>query len=94
MILALFLLSVFEKVIKQFFFSQDQEELSEFTTEKANEEMLDNVKLMTIKWSFIESLEPPKIVRVRTFPIITENNLYSQVTVRFHTKQVSYELYL
>lgn len=42
----------------------------------------------TIRWRFLESLEPPRIVQVRCTSMVTEDNIYGQVTVRMHTKQV------
>lgn len=68
--------------------SQDREKLSEFVTEKANEEMMQGVCRMTLKWKFLESIEPPRIVHARVFPLVSDKNFFSQMTVRFHTKQM------
>lgn len=76
-------------LIYRIVFSKDREKLSEFVTERANDEMMDGVYNMTLKWKFIESIEPPKIVHARTMAAISESNLFSQLTIRFHTKQVS-----
>lgn len=43
----------------------------------------------TLRWRFIESLEPPKVVHARCPDMVSKGNLYAQVTVRMHTKQVS-----
>jgi large subunit ribosomal protein L45 len=42
----------------------------------------------TFRWNFIESIEPPRVVHVRTTEMLAKTNLYAQVTVRMHTKQV------
>lgn len=42
----------------------------------------------TIRWSFLESLEPPRVVQVRCPDMVSKTNLYGQVTVRMHTRQV------
>lgn len=36
----------------------------------------------------MESLEPPRVVQVRCIDMVTKDNLYGQVTVRMHTRQV------
>lgn len=51
--------------------------------------MLKGLEVKTVKWEFIESIEPARVVLVRCSPQIHEDNLYAQVTVRFHTKQVN-----
>lgn len=43
----------------------------------------------TIRWSFVESLEPPRVVQVRCPDMVSKGNFYGQVTVRMHTRQVS-----
>lgn len=42
----------------------------------------------TIRWSFVESLEPPRVVHIRCNSMVNPSNLYGQVTVRMHTRQV------
>lgn len=56
--------------------------------------MLDNVENKTIKWDFIKSLEPPRIVHARAFDLGDKMKCFAQVTVRFHTQQVDKELVL
>ncbi|RLV61895.1 hypothetical protein DV515_00019908, partial [Chloebia gouldiae] len=41
----------------------------------------------TIRWRFLESLEPPRVVHVRCEGILNRGNLYGQVTVRMHSRQ-------
>lgn len=48
-----------------------------------------NIDGKTLRWSFIKSIEPPRVVHARVTDIITQDNLFAQLTVRFHTKQVN-----
>lgn len=41
----------------------------------------------TIRWKYLRSLEPPRIVHARCESLITDTNLFGQVTVRFHSQQ-------
>jgi len=54
-------------------------------------EMLHNIDNKTLRWSFIKSIEPPRVVHARVTDIITQDNLFAQITVRFHTKQVYFQ---
>ncbi len=67
---------------------QDEDELHNLVTEKLYPEMMFNVEGKTMRWSFIKSLEPPRVVQIRTQDVFTKANLYAQITVRFHTQQV------
>jgi len=62
-------------------------DLHDLVTEKAFPEMVWNLKHKTFRWKFIQSLEPPKVVHLRTTHLINKDNLYAQATVRFHTQQ-------
>lgn len=69
--------------------------LKEFPTEYLSTHPLFNVQEMTrgnryktIRWRFIESLEPPRVVHARCPDMVAKGNLYGQVTVRMHSKQV------
>ena len=42
----------------------------------------------TIRWKFLESLEPPRVVQVKATSLMSDTNYFGQVTVRFHTQQV------
>lgn len=49
----------------------------------------------TIRWKWIEEIEPPEIVHAVTRELESKRNIYGQVTVRMHSKQVSiFEIYL
>lgn len=50
--------------------------------------MMHNLDSKTLRWSFIKSIEPPRVVHARVTDIITQDNLFAQLTVRFHTQQV------
>lgn len=39
-------------------------------------------------WKMVEELERPRVVTARVAPLITKDNLFAQVVVRMHTKQV------
>ena len=53
-----------------------------------SQEMTHHLEKKSVRWEFIESLESPRVVHVRTTTVVSKDNLYAQVTVRFHTKQV------
>ena len=61
--------------------------LHKYATEKAYPEMINMAKRKTIHWNFIKSLEPPKVVHARHAEIVSKENFFGQVTVRFHTQQ-------
>merc|ERR1719443_1160474 len=65
----------------------EKELLHKFATEKAYPEMMHMAKRKTIRWKFIKSLEPPKVVHARHAEIITKENMFGQLTVRFNTQQ-------
>lgn len=43
----------------------------------------------TLRWNFVESLEPPKVVHARCPDMVSKGNLYGQVTIRIHSRQVT-----
>lgn len=61
--------------------------LHELVTEKAFPEMMHNVARKTVRWAFVKSLAPPVVVHVRHLDVLTKNNTFAQVTVRFHSQQ-------
>jgi len=65
----------------------NEDELHSLVTEKAFPEMVWRLKNKTFRWKFVESLEAPRVVHVRTTEMMNKNNLYGQVTVRLHTQQ-------
>ncbi|XP_067003574.1 large ribosomal subunit protein mL45 [Anabrus simplex] len=71
-----------------FLMSKDKMKLREVVTERAYPEMKYNTRDKTIHWKFIKSLEPPRVVHARCTDIISKDNIFAQLTVRFHTQQV------
>lgn len=67
--------------------ANNRERLQELVTERAYPEMLHNTQSKTLRWKFLKSLEPPRVVQVRCTDLVTKENLFAQVTVRFHTQQ-------
>merc|ERR1719402_492389 len=65
----------------------DEDKMHKFVTEKAFPEMMNMAKRKTIRWNFIKSLEPAKVVHARCEKILSDENFFGQLTVRFHTQQ-------
>uniref|UniRef100_A0A8D0F1N7 Large ribosomal subunit protein mL45 n=1 Tax=Strix occidentalis caurina TaxID=311401 RepID=A0A8D0F1N7_STROC len=65
----------------------NKQKLHSLVTERCYPEMVRGNRYKTIRWSFLESLEPPRVVHVRCDSIVNRGNLYGQVTVRMHTRQ-------
>ncbi|NXG73605.1 RM45 protein, partial [Baryphthengus martii] len=68
--------------------SFNKQKLHSLVTERCYPEMVRGNRYRTIRWSFVESLEPPRVVHIRCNSIINRGNLYGQVTVRMHTRQI------
>ncbi|XP_026645624.1 39S ribosomal protein L45, mitochondrial [Microtus ochrogaster] len=51
------------------------------------QDMVWDLKYKTVRWSFVESLEPAQVVHVRSSGMVNQSNMYGQVTVRLHTRQ-------
>lgn len=68
--------------------AKDKYRLRELVTERAYPEMMHNIRDKTVRWKFLKSLEPPRVVHARCTDIVTKENIFGQVTVRFHTQQV------
>ncbi|NXW55513.1 RM45 protein, partial [Eurystomus gularis] len=68
--------------------SFNKQKLHSLVTERCYPEMVRGNRYKTIRWSFVESLEPPRVVHVRCNSIVNRGNLYGQVTVRMHTRQI------
>ncbi|KGL86509.1 hypothetical protein N301_16685, partial [Charadrius vociferus] len=66
----------------------NKQKLHSLVTERCYPEMVRGNRYKTIRWSFVESLEPPRVVHVRCDSIVNRGNLYGQVTVRMHTRQI------
>jgi len=51
-------------------------------------EMTWKLEKKSFRWKYVESLEPPRVVHVRTTEMLSKENVYAQVTVRLLTRQV------
>ena len=68
--------------------NNEKDLLHKYATEKAYPEMMNMANRKTIHWKFIKSIEPPKVVHARHAEIVSKDNIFGQVTVRFHTQQI------
>lgn len=59
-----------------------------FVTENALRIMTENMKFKTIRWKWIESLEQPVVQHVVTREMLSKSDIFAQVTVRLHSRQV------
>uniref|UniRef100_A0A8C8R713 Large ribosomal subunit protein mL45 n=1 Tax=Pelusios castaneus TaxID=367368 RepID=A0A8C8R713_9SAUR len=66
----------------------NKQKLHSLVTERCYPEMVRGNRYNTIRWRFLESLEPPRVVQIRSLDMVTKSNLYGQVTVRMHTRQI------
>ncbi|XP_039332669.2 large ribosomal subunit protein mL45 [Saimiri boliviensis] len=67
--------------------NSDHDRLHTLVTEHCFPDMTWDIKYKTVRWSFVESLEPSHVVQVRCSSMVNESNVYGQVTVRMHTRQ-------
>ncbi|XP_042750724.1 39S ribosomal protein L45, mitochondrial [Lagopus leucura] len=65
----------------------NKQKLHSLVTERCYPDMVRGNRYKTIRWSFVESLEPPRVVHIRCTSIVNQGNLYGQVTVRMHSRQ-------
>ncbi|NXF93176.1 RM45 protein, partial [Eubucco bourcierii] len=66
----------------------NKQKLHSLVTERCYPDMVRGNRYKTIRWSFVESLEPPRVVHLRCDSVVSRGNLYGQVTVRMHTRQI------
>ncbi|NXQ47768.1 RM45 protein, partial [Catharus fuscescens] len=66
----------------------NKQKLHSLVTERCYPDMVRGNRYKTIRWRFVESLEPPRVVHVRCESIMNRGNLYGQVTVRMHSRQI------
>ncbi|KRY93274.1 putative 39S ribosomal protein L45, mitochondrial [Trichinella pseudospiralis] len=67
--------------------NRDSDRLHELVTEYAYPEMWEELNLKSLRWQFVESIEPARVIQMRTSSVMQEDNIFAQVTVRMHTKQ-------
>lgn len=65
----------------------DESALREYVTERLHPEILFGLKNVTLRWKFLGSIEPPRVVHARQTNLISKENIFAQVTVRMHTQQ-------
>nr|XP_021401148.1 39S ribosomal protein L45, mitochondrial [Lonchura striata domestica] len=71
-----------------FLCSFNKQKLHSLVTERCYPDMVRGNRYRTIRWRFVESLEPPRVVHVRCEGVLNRGNLYGQVTVRMHSRQI------
>ncbi|KAJ8930534.1 hypothetical protein NQ314_016647 [Rhamnusium bicolor] len=69
--------------------ARDKDNIIDVITERAYPEVMHNLENKTIRWKYIKDVELPRVVQARCTDIITKENIFGQITVRFHTQQVS-----
>lgn len=67
--------------------SDNDKAICEYVTERLLPEITVNTKNKTIRWKFLGSIEPPRVVHARQTHLIQKENVFAQVTVRMHTQQ-------
>ncbi|XP_050034895.1 large ribosomal subunit protein mL45 [Dermacentor andersoni] len=67
--------------------SRDEDKLHDLVTEHCYPIMMANIARKTLRWQFVRSLEPPRAVHVRCTDMISKENLFGQITMRFHSQQ-------
>jgi len=67
--------------------NDDEDSLHKYVTEKCYPEMSYMAKRKTIRWKYIKTIEPPRVVHARHADIVTKDNMFGQLTVRFHSQQ-------
>ncbi|KAG7492906.1 hypothetical protein MATL_G00021000 [Megalops atlanticus] len=65
----------------------NKEKLHSLVTERCYPEMVRGNRYKTLCWNFVKSLEPPRVVHVRSPDMVSKGNFYGQVTVRIHSQQ-------
>jgi len=65
----------------------DEDKMHRYVTELAYPEMKMMANRKTIRWNFIKSLEPPRVVQARCAEMASKDNIFGQLTVRMHTQQ-------
>lgn len=68
--------------------AQDKDNIIKYVTERAYPEVMHNIENKTLHWKYIKDVELPRIAHVRHTDVLTADNIFGQITVRFHTQQV------
>lgn len=67
--------------------TKDEDQILQYVTDNAYPLMIHNVENKTVVWKFVKSLEPARLVHARVTHMISKDNNFAQITVRFHTQQ-------
>jgi large subunit ribosomal protein L45 len=67
---------------------KNEQELTRYVTEKLYPEMSYNLHNKLLLWKFVKSLEPTRVVHARCTSLITDSNIFAQITARLHTQQI------
>ncbi|EHB14192.1 39S ribosomal protein L45, mitochondrial [Heterocephalus glaber] len=67
--------------------NSDHDRLHTLVTEHCFPDMVWDLRYKTVRWHFVESLEPAQVTQVRCSSLVNQSNMYGQVTVRLHTRQ-------
>jgi len=67
--------------------SRDSDKLITLVTESCYPKMWFANKFKTVRWKWVEALEPTQVVHVVTREMLSKSNIYAQITVRMHSKQ-------
>lgn len=67
--------------------NNDEAAIRENVTERLYPEIKHNTKNVTLRWKFLGSIEPPRVVHARQTHLIAKENIFAQITVRMHTQQ-------
>ncbi|XP_018575659.1 probable 39S ribosomal protein L45, mitochondrial [Anoplophora glabripennis] len=68
--------------------ANDKDDIIKVVTERAYPEVMNNIENKTIHWKYIKDIELPRVVYARCTDIISKENVFAQITVRFHTQQI------
>lgn len=63
--------------------NRDKRSLRQYVTEKAYPEFMHNSVMKTIRWKFLDSLEPPRVVHARCTDVVSKENIFGQVSCLF-----------
>lgn len=65
----------------------DEDTLHDCVTEICYPDMTHGMKTTTTIWKWHGTVEPPRIVQIRTKSLMQKTNLYAQLTLRLHSRQ-------
>ena len=72
----------------EFLIAEDNHNIFDYVTEHCWPLMTAGMKGHTIVWKYLDDIEPPSVVHVRSGEMMSKSNKYAQITVRFYSKQI------